>query len=127
MALLFSFTAPPTTEIYTLSLHDALPISHAIGDTALQALPARVPPVHPVPDHHRRPAPLELGDEDGNVGRIVLQIRVERDDDAPAGRAEPRCEGGGLPRAGRERHDVNLGLFALQRLEDVERDRKSVV
>src|SRR5436305_14556883 len=26
MSLCFFFTAPPTTEIYTLSLHDALPI-----------------------------------------------------------------------------------------------------
>src|SRR5206468_12252112 len=26
--LLFSFKAPPTSEIYTLSLHDALPISN---------------------------------------------------------------------------------------------------
>src|SRR3989449_7493405 len=38
------------------------PVAHAIGDTALQALPARVPPAHPVPDNRRRPAPLELGD-----------------------------------------------------------------
>src|SRR5438034_3075039 len=29
MLLLFSFNHPPTTEIYTLSLHDALPISRA--------------------------------------------------------------------------------------------------
>src|SRR5437870_7370430 len=28
---LFFFTDPPTTEIYTLSLHDALPISHRIA------------------------------------------------------------------------------------------------
>src|SRR5437773_9161457 len=29
LLLFFFFKAPPTTEIYTLSLHDALPISHA--------------------------------------------------------------------------------------------------
>src|SRR5207302_10036798 len=31
----FFFTAPATTEIYTLSLHDALPISPVPGDLAL--------------------------------------------------------------------------------------------
>src|SRR5205823_6685151 len=40
----FLSTAPPTTEIYTLSLHDALPISVSSTDTgpALMALGARV-------------------------------------------------------------------------------------
>src|SRR5438874_9539443 len=28
MSFIFFFNSPPTTEIYTLSLHDALPISH---------------------------------------------------------------------------------------------------
>src|SRR5690348_17646359 len=32
---LFFFTAPPTTEIYTLSLHDALPISRPAADRAV--------------------------------------------------------------------------------------------
>src|SRR5256885_15127604 len=39
----FFFNDPPTTEIYTLSLHDALPISVAMvarGHSALQAMPA---------------------------------------------------------------------------------------
>src|SRR5207237_8702112 len=30
--LFFSFNATPTTEIYTLSLHDALPISHRLPE-----------------------------------------------------------------------------------------------
>src|SRR5687768_18070923 len=30
-SFIFFFNATPTTEIYTLSLHDALPISHAGG------------------------------------------------------------------------------------------------
>src|SRR5439155_25813586 len=32
----FFFTDTATTEIYTLSLHDALPISHGLGDRALE-------------------------------------------------------------------------------------------
>src|SRR5436305_13558072 len=45
LLLLFSFTHPPTTEIYTLSLHDALPISlrHAeIGDVVGAAIGQRL-------------------------------------------------------------------------------------
>src|SRR5947199_6393985 len=40
MRLLFFFNHPPPPEIYTLSLHDALPISQAIssGQQALQPL-----------------------------------------------------------------------------------------
>src|SRR5438034_9621557 len=37
-SLFFFFTAPATTEIYTLSLHDALPISRS----QLQCPPSRV-------------------------------------------------------------------------------------
>src|SRR5688572_31672149 len=33
--LLFSFSDPATTEIYTLSLHDALPIWHHVGQGVL--------------------------------------------------------------------------------------------
>src|SRR5437773_10441641 len=39
---LFFFTDPPTTEIYTLSLHDALPISGA-EPRAARALPPLLP------------------------------------------------------------------------------------
>src|SRR5438445_2186260 len=34
--MLFCFTYPATTEIYTLSLHDALPISHLEQDSGEQ-------------------------------------------------------------------------------------------
>src|SRR5205814_9494868 len=33
MSFVFFFTAPPTPDIYTLSLHDALPISRCSGAT----------------------------------------------------------------------------------------------
>src|SRR5439155_24779257 len=38
---IFFFTVSPTTEIYTLSLHDALPISAGRGHRALQGAPGR--------------------------------------------------------------------------------------
>src|SRR5205807_8478618 len=41
IAIFFSFTHPPPTEIYTLSLHDALPISPARAQPALPARQAR--------------------------------------------------------------------------------------
>src|SRR5438132_6025171 len=44
----FFFNDTATTEIYTLSLHDALPISHASGRR-----PALVP-VHPARHDHQR-------------------------------------------------------------------------
>src|SRR5688572_32008579 len=41
MSLLsFFLTAPPTTEIYTLSLHDALPISQEVAPTIHSCPPA---------------------------------------------------------------------------------------
>src|SRR5206468_12662978 len=36
-------TLPATTEIYTLSLHDALPISDAVRPTDLEVMPAETP------------------------------------------------------------------------------------
>src|SRR5437763_9165535 len=36
MSLLFFLNAPATTELYTLSLHDALPILLAVGDAGFQ-------------------------------------------------------------------------------------------
>src|SRR5690242_8537215 len=49
----FFFTDPATTEIYTLSLHDALPICQS---TAPRALPLRAPP--PVWSDLARTAPF---------------------------------------------------------------------
>src|SRR5437870_13824288 len=51
----FLFTAPPTTEIYTLSLHDALPICHDQRD------------------HDRRPRPRP---QLGRLGPRVLERRL---------------------------------------------------
>ena len=97
------------------------PVAHAVGDAALQPLPPRVLPVHAIPRHCRSPAPRELGDEGGDVRRIVLEIGVERDDHASSGGAESGGERGRLPRPLGERHDVDLGVIAFQPLEHVER------
>src|SRR5436309_5406415 len=39
--VLVLFSSPATTEIYTLSLHDALPISNTVGDEDFQPLLAQ--------------------------------------------------------------------------------------
>src|SRR5207253_11016345 len=39
--IFFFFNAPPTTDIYTLSLHDALPISSGSWPTSTRARPRR--------------------------------------------------------------------------------------
>src|SRR5690606_41736407 len=44
--ILFFFLPPATTEIYTLSLHDALPIFY--GNTAMRSLPGTKQLIHPV-------------------------------------------------------------------------------
>src|SRR5687768_18557258 len=49
----FFFHDPPTTEIYTLSLHDALPICH-------DALAGEVVPERHVAKHHREARDREL-------------------------------------------------------------------
>src|SRR5690242_21864490 len=58
----FLFSNTTTTEIYTLSLHDALPIWPACKNSALKPPPHRTPPSG-VPMHRRRcrAAALALG------------------------------------------------------------------
>src|SRR2546422_11219047 len=48
----FFFNDTATTEIYTLSLHDALPIFHVLLGAALDALPF-VPLPHGIPEVRR--------------------------------------------------------------------------
>src|SRR5688572_33200938 len=56
--VLFFFSDPASTEIYTLSLHDALPISLAPG-VRVEGAPLRVrgrpAPLRPALRHRRRP------------------------------------------------------------------------
>src|SRR5471030_3404402 len=57
--LFFFFNDTATTEIYTLSLHDALPISPSIsrsraGDSGFKNLPRRLETLRSHGNHHRR-------------------------------------------------------------------------
>src|SRR5256712_14200593 len=56
----FFFNDTATTEIYTLSLHDALPISHQAGERHPHAVLVGDPPHDALPPHHARgqPGPL---------------------------------------------------------------------
>src|SRR5438132_4876600 len=58
ISLYFFFNDPATTEIYTLSLHDALPISLRPSPLRLRRLrlpsPPRLPPRSPLPLRPRR-------------------------------------------------------------------------
>src|SRR5437879_12467641 len=51
--LVFFFHAPPTTAIYTLSLHDALPISPGGHDEQTQPRPRAISSRHPATLAHR--------------------------------------------------------------------------
>src|SRR5438034_11328477 len=100
-ALFFFFNDTATTEIYTLSLHDALPIYDAQGrDVAL-----RRPLRNDLRREASRPAPHDDGsDHEGAAsGRNVLQVRrdvsrvrredARREDDVhnlPSGSCEGR-------------------------------------
>src|SRR5207253_10247063 len=50
----FSFTAPPTTEIYTLSLHDALPILTGSGFISSGTLAGGISARSSLPVYSRR-------------------------------------------------------------------------
>src|SRR4249920_1198211 len=87
----------------TAAVLDALvaqPVAHAVGDARRDAPHPRiaVAALH-APAGRRVPA-LELPDEGGDVVRIVLQIRVHRDDPGAAGRLESGVGGGGLAGVG---------------------------
>src|SRR2546426_7105292 len=56
----FFFNDTATTEIYTLSLHDALPLARDLGPATDRD--ARPPPVHG-DDHPCRPSPADLAEE----------------------------------------------------------------
>src|SRR5206468_12570029 len=63
LLLLYFFHDTPTTEIYTLSLHDALPIS-----------------LHPVKDNWltRKGGGIVLYNKTGPIGRFVFSMRLPR-------------------------------------------------
>src|SRR5690625_6082709 len=78
----FSFNAPTTTGIYTLSLHDALPISPAGRRFPLRDGPAR-PGARPVPGRRRsrradRPRSEEHTSELQSRGQLVCRLLLEK-------------------------------------------------
>src|SRR3712207_8266900 len=98
---LFFFNDTATTEIYTLSLHDALPISlHARADLAAGHLAHLQPEGHVVEHRHLRVERVVLEDHgDVSVARRDALDRAVADPDAPARHAlEPgeQPQGGGL-------------------------------
>src|SRR5688572_32625268 len=76
----FSFNATPTTWIYTLSLHDALPILNA----------ARAPsrPRHPPECPARRRDPLPVGSTSAPSCRRMAASLVSRTEGGTVGRSE---------------------------------------
>src|SRR5438309_6587816 len=74
-SLIFFSSAPPTTEIYTLSLHDALPISHAPRADAprRQERGARVRPLDP-----RAPRSEEHTSELQSQFHLVCRLLLEK-------------------------------------------------
>src|SRR5436189_664817 len=71
-SLYFFFNCPPPTEISTLSLHDALPISPALPDAARLDDPDGRPVDRLVrgPDHRQREHPLRLDRRDRKSTRL---------------------------------------------------------
>src|SRR2546426_2711635 len=68
---LFFFNDTATTEIYTLSLHDALPIFPQLTDRLVEGEPAREPYADPVGRDL-----LEVGGRGG--AELLLQIGADR-------------------------------------------------
>src|SRR6266699_6380350 len=118
--LFFFFNDTATTEIYTLSLHDALPISHAVSASPEERVrlagrrlreahhftavvhivrDARRPPQRPEVDHAAR-----LGNEEGALG--------QRPGDPAVPRHLPRSiDGAGLALVPAERAEIEARAF----------------
>ena len=63
-------------------------------------------------------AGVELLQQPGNVGRVVLPIAVDRDEDLAARQVESGRQGRGLAAVAPQEHDANvLGIGMLNRLE----------
>src|SRR5690625_7913103 len=77
LLFLFFFTDPATTEIYTLSLHDALPIS---GDQPEAHRPGKCPGTgHPgSPSCAPRPRSEEHTSELQSRGHLVCRLLLEK-------------------------------------------------
>src|SRR5687767_15494036 len=90
----FFFNGTATTEIYTLSLHDALPISRLAADA-----PAPEPGVADRQSHaHRKPRPAaparseEHTSELQSLAYLVCRLLLEKKNRTRSPRREGRCQ-----------------------------------
>src|SRR2546427_4831986 len=127
----FFFNDTATTEIYTLSLHDALPIYRGIEREAVHALPRRVHEhrtgaVQDVAGGDLRAALLETVGERaraslGGAAPMNGEDRADRDVDADVGRAVERIvQQHVLAAAPILTHLDRDGLFVLLRRDDAD-------
>src|SRR3712207_7472385 len=99
----FFFNDTATTEIYTLSLHDALPISTACSTWSSRcwiAWPRREVRAHRLPDHLRRP------DRHGPRGPLPLRGRR---------RGRPRVRDRKSTRLNSSHANISYAVFCLKK------------
>src|SRR2546427_8385874 len=98
----FFFNDTATTEIYTLSLHDALPIYRSAAGRLCGFVPTRARPIAPAPSGRRR-APAARSRRRNTVGRseehtselqsqsnLVCRLLLEKKNNTEAHRAQSR-------------------------------------
>jgi len=85
------------------------PVADAIGNAALEPLPRRVATRRAIAGNGSRPGALQRVHQTGNVGGVVLEVGVQRDDDRRARGPKARGEGCGLTRILRKRDHAQLG------------------
>src|SRR4030066_2496557 len=82
--LLFFFNDTATTEIYTLSLHDALPISGEVAPAHAPFDRSAVEGLHDAVEHHRSEEHTsELQSHLNLVCRLVLETKKTTDNKTP--------------------------------------------
>src|SRR5206468_11518476 len=92
---IFLFTTPAPTDIHTLSLHDALPISpRRRPDPARRGLPRGGHPGRPVARRASRPAPRHTSEEDALRLRRALRLHPRLRASSAGWDRNPRAEVG---------------------------------
>src|SRR5258708_26765605 len=76
--LFFFFNDTATTEIYTLSLHDALPISNSVFSSAAAAPPAAAPAAPGMAATRSEEHTSELQSPDHLVCRLLLEKKKQK-------------------------------------------------
>ncbi len=63
---------------------------------------------------------VQLGQQQPDVARIILQIAVEKDEDVAAAVLDAGLQGSGLPEVAAELHELGVGVVFRQRAETFE-------